>query len=68
MLWAAFGWNRRTGLIPLNGDPLATRNGVSSWVIRELYRAYLPDIMEEGGEFMHDGAGPHRGNIVKDIL
>lgn len=68
MFWAAFGHNRRTGLIPLDGDPLAARGGVTSWVIRALYSAFLPEIVVEGGEFMHDGAGPHRGNIVKEIL
>lgn len=68
MLWAAFGHNRRTGLIPLDGDLLAERGGVTSWVIRELYQAFLPNIMVDGGEFMHDGAGPYRGHIVKDIL
>jgi hypothetical protein len=68
MLWAAFGGNRRTGLIPLDGDPEARRNRVTSWVIRALYQAYLPDIMVEGGEFMHDRAGPHRGSIIKEIL
>jgi transposase len=68
MFWAAFGHNRRTGLVPIDGDPLSERGGVTSWVIRELYRAFLPDIMVDGGEFMHDGAGPHRGHIVRDIL
>ena len=68
MLWAAFGHNRRTGLIPLDGYPLAARGGVTSWVIRALYEAFLPEIVIEGGEFMHDGAGPHRGLIVRDIL
>jgi transposase len=68
MLWAAFGHDRRTGLVPLDGDPEAARGGVSSWVIKELYQAFLPDIMVPDGEFMHDGAGPHRGHIVKDIL
>lgn len=68
MLWAAFGHNRRTGLVPLDGDPQAARGGVTSWVIRGLYESFLPDIMVEGGEFMHDGAGPYRGHIVRDIL
>jgi transposase len=67
MLWAAFGHNRRTGLVPLDGDPLVARGGVTSWVIKE-YQAYLPDIMVEGGEFMYNGAGPHCGHIVRDIL
>lgn len=68
MLWAAFGYNPRTGLVPLDGDPQAARGGITSWVIRNLYQAFLPDIMVQDGEFMHDGAGPHRGHIVKDIL
>jgi transposase len=68
MLWAAFGHNRRTGLVPLDGDPEAARGGVTSWVIRALYEAFLPEIMVDGGEFMYDGAGPHRGLIIRDIL
>ena len=68
MFWAAFGHNRKTGLVPLDGDLLAARGGVTSWVIRALYEAFVPEIVVEGGEFMHDEAGPHRGNIVKEIL
>ena len=68
MLWAAFGSNRRTGLMPLDGDPESARGGVSAWVIKAVYQAFLPDVMVEGGEFMHDGAGQHRGHIVTDIL
>jgi transposase len=68
MLWAAFGSNRHTGLVPLDGDLEAPRKRVTSWVIREVYRGFLPDIMVEGGEFMHDGAGPHRGYIAIDLL
>jgi hypothetical protein len=68
MLWAAFGYNRRIGLVPLNGDPEAARRGVTSWVIRALYEAFLPDIMVDGREFIYDGAGPYCGLIVKDIL
>jgi transposase len=68
MLWAAFGSNRSTGLLPLDGDLESPRGGVTSWVIREVYRAFLLDIMVEGGEFRHDGAGPHRCHIVTDLL
>lgn len=64
MLWACFRDNLRSGLVPLDGDPEAPRGGVTSWVISALYESYLPDMMAEGGEFMHDGAGPHRGRIV----
>jgi len=66
MLWAAFGHNRWTGLVPLDGDPDAPRGGVTSKVIVELYRAFLPEIMVQGGEFMQEGA--HRGHIVRDML
>ena len=33
---AAFGHNPRTGLIPLDGDLLAARGGVTLWVVRAL--------------------------------
>jgi transposase len=36
--------------------------------MQAVYRAWLPEYMEEGGEFMHNGAGPHRGNLVKEAL
>jgi hypothetical protein len=68
MLWAAFEHNRRIGLVPLDGDPEAARGGLTSWVIRELHQAFLLDIIVPRGELMHDGAGPHRGHIVRDIL
>ncbi|KAK0105233.1 hypothetical protein ONS95_015028 [Cadophora gregata] len=68
MFWAAFGHNRRTGLVPLDRDPQAARNGVTSRVIQALYEAFLPEVVVEGGEFIHDSAGPHRGNIVKQLL
>lgn len=67
MLWATFCFGRRTGLISLDGDPLAPRVGVSFWVIRALHQAFLPEIVEDW-EFMYDGAGPHRGLIVREIL
>ena len=68
MLWAAFAHNRRTSLIPLNGDPLAARDKVTSWVIQELYRAFLSDIMNDDDVFIYNSAGLYRGQIVKDIL
>jgi hypothetical protein len=37
MLWAAFEHNQRTDLLPLDGDLLAPRGGVTAWVIKELY-------------------------------
>ena len=68
MVWAAFGENIRTGLVPLNGDPEAPRGGVTAAIILALYRAFLPDLLEEGDIFMHDGAGIHRAYIVREGL
>jgi transposase len=68
MFWAAFGQNMRTGLVPLDGDPLSARGGITGWVIGELYRAYLPTILQPGDIFMHDGATVHTARIVKAIL
>jgi hypothetical protein len=46
MLWAAFcGAARRTGLIPLFGNPEAERRGATSLVIEELYRQILPTLI-----------------------
>jgi transposase len=68
MFWAAFGFNRRTGLLPLDGDPDAARGGVTAWVIRGVYKSFLPDILGPGDIFMHDGASVHRAYIVQQLL
>ena len=68
MFWAAFGQNIRTGLVPLDGDPESARGGVTARVIVELYRAYLPTILQPGDIFMQDGASIHTARIVKRLL
>lgn len=68
MFWAAFGFNRRTGLLPLEGDPEAARGGVTAWIIRGVYESFLPDILGPGDIFMHDGASVHRAYIVRELL
>ena len=68
ILWAVFKWNQRTGLIPLDRDPLAARRGVSSWVIENLYRSFLPTIVDDSNTFIHNGVGPHGGLVVLQVL
>jgi transposase len=68
MFWAAFGFNRRTGLLPLEGDPEAARGGVTAWVIHGVYESFLPEILGPGDIFMHDGASVHTAYIVRDLL
>ncbi|KAJ6168001.1 hypothetical protein N7497_000844 [Penicillium chrysogenum] len=68
MFWALFGEQRRTGLIPLDGDPEAARGGVDSWVIEQLYRAFLPDFIRDGDIFMHDNAPVHTARVIRVLI
>lgn len=68
MLWAAFGQDTRTGLIPLDGDPDSARGGVSARVIVDLYTAFLPSILQPGDIFMQDNASVHTARIVRTTL
>lgn len=70
MFWAAFsGDTRRSGLIPLFGDPRSEANGVNSFVIEELYRRVLPVLIQnEDGIFQHDNAPTHTAHIVRRAL
>lgn len=68
MFWAAFGEDIRTGLVPLDSDPESAQGGVTAAIILALYRAFLPDLLQEGDIFMHDGASIHRTYIVREGL
>lgn len=68
MLWAGFGFGIRTNLIPLDGDPLSARGGVSGRTIRQLYFDFLPDFVRPGDIFMHDNAPVHTARIVRALL
>lgn len=70
MFWAAFsGSTRRTGLIPLYGNPTSARGGVDSTIIRDLYSRVLPTLIENrDGIFQQDNAATHTAHIVRDLL
>ena len=72
MFWAAFsGLPRRPGLIPLFGDPVSRRGGVSSRTIEELYRRVLPTLLNSinnNAIFQQDNALVHTAYIVRDVL
>jgi len=71
MFWAAFsGAGRRTGPIPLSGDPDSPRGGINRWVILELYQRVLPTLMNgiEGAIFQQDNAPVHTAHVVRDWL
>lgn len=70
MFWAAFsGDTRRSGLIPLFGNPESERGGVDRFIIRDLYCRILPTLIQDPeGIFMHDNASTHTAYIVRDLL
>lgn len=70
MFWAAFsGSPRKTGLIPLFGNPESAREGVDRFVIEALYRRILPTLLAEPDSiFQHDNAPTHTAYVVRDAL
>lgn len=70
MFWACFsGAPRKTGLIPLYGDPNAQRKGITKEVIYTLYRGILPTLLaNEDAIFQHDNAPTHTAYIVQELL
>lgn len=71
MFWAAFaGCGRRTGLIPLFGDPDSPRGGINRYVILELYQRVLPTLLNgvDGAIFQQDNAPVHTAQVVRDWL
>jgi DDE superfamily endonuclease len=70
MFWASFsGSTRRTGLIPLYGDPNSPRGGVNRFVILDLYRRILPTLLADPRSiFQQDNAPSHTAHIVRDYI
>jgi transposase len=70
MFWAAFsGSTRRTGLIPLFGNPESARGGVDRFVIRDLYMRVLPTLLaNQDAIFQHDNASTHTAYVVREAL
>ncbi|KAJ5158828.1 uncharacterized protein N7500_008479 [Penicillium coprophilum] len=70
MFWAAFsGATRRTGLIPLFGNPEAERTSITGLVIEELYRRVLPILLTNlDSIFQHDNAPIYTAYVIQDVL
>ncbi len=66
MFWAAFGHGIRTELIPMKGDPLSARGGVTARIYEDILNRYLPSIIGPGNIFMQDNASIHRAYIIRD--
>lgn len=73
MMWGCFAGDTIRTLIPLYGDPISKRGGVTGRVYLAALQRELVRVIEqfEGEEiiyFMQDNAGIHRWNPVKEWL
>jgi hypothetical protein len=68
MFWAGFGYDIRTELVPLDGDPNSSRGGVTAKVIYDLYQDQLPGFIQAGDIFMQDNAAVHTARIIYGLL
>ena len=71
MFWAAFsGCGRRSGLIPLFGNPNSPRGGINRMVILNLYQSVLPILLNgvEDPIFQQDNAPVHTARCVRDWI
>ncbi len=69
MIWAAIYGDIKSEAVVLKGDPESARGGITAERYLNCLKENLPRLMEgEGKIFMHDGAGIHTANIVKDWL
>jgi transposase len=68
MFWAAFGHRVRTHLVPLEGDPLSRRGGVTARVYSAVLDQHLLPILDHGAIFMHDNAPIHTAGIIEEWL
>jgi hypothetical protein len=66
MFWAAFGHGVRISLVPIEGDPLAPKGGVTARVYQAVLDRYLPLILGFGSIFMQDNAPIHKAYIIRD--
>lgn len=46
MFWAGFTHNRRSGLVPLDGDPDSQQGGVTGLIMPKDYKSYLPGLVQ----------------------
>lgn len=69
MFFAAFSLTSSSELVPLEGDPLARRHGVTGRIILECLKEHLPEIPDPDGiTFQHDNGSTFRAKIVQNWL
>lgn len=65
MFWAVFGHGVHSKLVAVNGDPEATRGGVTACVYRSVLAEYLPIVMDADSIFMHDNVKIHQAYTIR---
>ena len=68
MFYSGFSIDRLLELVPLNGDPLAKRRGITGRIILACLRQQLPAVLEEGMTLQHDNGPTYRARIVQNWL
>ena len=68
MFQAGFSYNIRIGLVLLDSDPNSARGGVTSAVIYNTYKAFLPELLQPNDIFMHNNALVYTARIMQRIL
>jgi transposase len=68
MFYGGFSIDRLSELVPLDGDPLAKRGGVTGRIILACLRQQLPAVLEEGMTLQHDNGPTYRARIVQNWL
>jgi transposase len=68
MFYGGFSIDRLSELVPLDGDPLAKRGGVTGRIILACLRQQLPAVLEEEMMLQHDNGPTYRARIVQNWL
>jgi DDE superfamily endonuclease/Transposase len=68
MFWAGFGYNIRTPLITMMGDPEAARGGVTARRVVEAFDGNLRNLLRPGDIFMLDNARVHTARRTRNFL
>ena len=68
MFWAAFSFNDRSELRPLDGDPESRHGGITGRIILTTLQEEMPKICGPGSIFAQDNAPTHTCILVQDWL
>ncbi|KAL8300796.1 hypothetical protein RB597_005700 [Gaeumannomyces tritici] len=68
MFWAGMRHGLKSNLVPLEGDPLAPKGGVTARIYIEVLQEYLPTLLDFDTIFMQDNAPIHKARATLEFL